>query len=90
MAEFVLLVAPVFLDLDVEFEEDFLVKEGFDVLACEGAYALEHLALVADDDALLAIALDIDDGHDVYGLVALVKLLDDDLCGIGYFLVIGK
>ena len=42
-----------------------------------------------DDNPLLAVTLDVDDRHDVDGVVALVKLLDDDLAGIGHFLVIG-
>ena len=88
-SEFVLLVAPVFFHLHVKFQKDFLLKEFLNVLTGFYSHPLDHLALMANDDALLGVSLHIDDCHDVDGRVALVKLLNDDLRGIGHFLVIG-
>ena len=90
MAELVFLVAPVFFDLNKEFKEDALLKEFLDVLASLDTNMLEFLALVANDNALLTVALHIDYRHDVNRLVVLVKLLNNDLCGIWHLFVVGE
>ena len=88
LAELVLAVAPVFLNLDEEFEEDLLVKEFLDVVARLDADLLDLLAPLADQDTLLGITLDVDDGHDMDRGVLLVELLDEHLGRIGNLLVI--
>src|SRR5688500_15659502 len=61
------IVGPAALNLDPEVEHDLGVEQQLHVLACLGADALDPLALVANDDFLLAVALDEDQGMDVQG-----------------------
>ena len=49
---------------------------------------LEGLALMADDDAFLRVALDIDDGIDVDVRVIFLERLDADLDAVGYLLIV--
>jgi hypothetical protein len=65
VAELLVGVAPVLIDLDEGLEEDALAEESLQVAARLGGNLLESLALTADDDALLLIALHVDDGIDV-------------------------
>ncbi len=51
--QLVFAVAPILLHLDKQFEINVLAEEGFDVLTGLGAYALEHCAALAYDNALL-------------------------------------
>ena len=88
--ELVFLVSPVVLNLHIELEEHALVKELLNILACFNAHMLEFSSLMTDDDAFLAVALDIYHRHDMNGVVALVILLYDDLCGIGHLFVVGE
>src|SRR5919202_4220509 len=72
-------VAPVLLDLDEEFEVDAVAEQSLDVAARLGAYLLEARAALADDDALLRGALDVDGAVDAREFVRhlLVALGDD-------------
>ena len=45
---------------------------------------------MADDDALLALALHKDDGMDVNAIVALLERVDAHLYGIGHLFVVVK
>ena len=54
IADQILAVAPVLLDLDPRLEIDLRSHEFFAVLAGHRADLLEHLAVLADDDALVA------------------------------------
>lgn len=63
--EFILTVTPVRLDFHEQFEEDALVKELLDVFSGLHTDLLDFASLMTDDDALLGITLDIDDGHDM-------------------------
>ena len=56
---------PVFVHLDEELEEDGLLEEILDVLACLGADALEGGAGFADEDAFLAVAFAVDDSRNL-------------------------
>lgn len=83
-----LVVAPVFVHLDVGLEEDALLEELLEGFAGLGADFLEGHALVADDDAFLAVALHEDDGADADALVRLVEGFHHYLAGVGYLLIV--
>src|SRR5215208_7282650 len=57
-------VAPALLDLDEEFEVDLVSDQPLDVAARLRADLLEARAALADDDALLRRALDVDGAVD--------------------------
>ena len=65
-----------------------LVEELLERLAGLGADLLQGDTLMADDDALLRVALDVDDGIDMYLTVVLLEALHDDLYGVGYLLIV--
>src|SRR5574343_566662 len=56
-------VGPTRTHLDPELQEDAAVHQVLQLLACLGADALEALAALADDHALVGIALDDDGGR---------------------------
>ncbi len=58
------ILAPVFLNLDEQFQEDFVPHHLFDFIARECPNLLERGSSGADNDRLLAIAFDIDGGGD--------------------------
>ena len=64
-AEFVLAVAPVGFHLDENLEVDTLVEEFLYILASLHAHTLQHRAAAPYQYAFLAVALDIDNGHDM-------------------------
>src|SRR5215210_2195019 len=72
-------VAPARLDLDEEFEIDLVADEALDVAARLRPDLLEARAALADDDALLRLALDVDGAVDAREFVRhfLVALGDD-------------
>src|SRR5947209_11192810 len=57
-------VAPIFFDLDEEFEIDAVADQALDVAARLGADLFEARAAAAYDDAFLRGALDIDGAED--------------------------
>ena len=67
-----------------------LVEEFLQRLAGFGTDLLERNALMADDDALLAVALHVDGGVDQDILVRFLELLHNHFHRIGYLLVIIK
>ena len=79
---------PVFVHFDEELEEDLLLEEVFDVLACLGADALESRTGFADDDTLLGIALAVDDGIDADEFVLFLEGLHFNLDRIRDLLVV--
>ena len=81
-------VAPVLIDLDEGLEVDALAEELLEALAGFGGNFLECLALMADDDALLRVALDIDDGVDVDVGLVFLEALHTDLDAVGDLLVV--
>ena len=81
-------MTPVFVDLDVGFEIDALLEKLFEGFASFGRDFFERYALVANDDALLAVALHKDDGADVDALVGLFETFDHDFGGVGDFLIV--
>src|SRR4051794_39689134 len=84
LAELAGVALPVLGDLDAGVEVDGGAEDGFDLLAGHGADLAEPGALVADHDALLGVALDVqagvDDEHRLVGGPVGVEghLLDDD------------
>ena len=62
MLEAVGVGTPILVHFDEELEEDLLLEEVLDVLACLRADALEGRTGFADDDAFLGIAFAINDG----------------------------
>ena len=58
----VLVASPVFVHLHEELQEDGFLEELLDIGSCQRAHALQRRARLADDNALLALALHIDDG----------------------------
>ena len=86
--EFLLVAAPVLVNLDEGFEEDVLVEELFESLACFGVHLLDGDTLMTDDDALLRVTLNIDCCHDVYALLRLLEGSAAHLYGVRYLLVV--
>ena len=80
--------APFPIYLHKELEEDLLLEEVLDVLACLGADALESRTGFADDDTLLGIALAVDDGIDADEFVLFLEGLHFDLARIRDLLVV--
>src|SRR5690606_31458974 len=77
-------VAPVLAHLDEQEEVDLLFEDLADLLPCRLADGADRLALVAEHDALLAVALDIDHLLDAHRAVLfLLPLLGFDMGGIG-------
>ena len=79
---------PVFVHFDEELEEDLLLEEILDILACLGADALEGRTGFADDDTLLRVALAVDDGVDADEFVLFLEGLHLDLDRIRDLLVV--
>src|SRR5881394_4317286 len=73
-----LVIGPATLNLDPQVEHDLGVEQQLHVLARFGADTLDALALVANDDFLLAVALDEDQGMDVQGFALLLEFFDFD------------
>src|SRR5205085_4676629 len=72
-------VAPALLDLDEKFEVDAVADQSLDVAPSLRADLLEARAALADDDALLRWALDVDGAVDARQLVrSLLVALGDD------------
>lgn len=72
----------------MEAEEAALTGEFLDVAAGFGAEFLDGFALVADEDGLLAVALDEDEARDVVDAFLLLVALDGDLAAVGDFLLV--
>src|SRR5262249_57663965 len=70
-------------DLDEEPEVDLGPQERLDLAAGGGADRLQHRPAPADEDALLALALDEDRGLDAHERLPLLEAVDDDGGGIG-------
>jgi hypothetical protein len=62
-------VAPVFEHLHAQVDEHLCVEHLLQFLACLRADQLNHAAALADQDALLRVALDIDNGADIRHLI---------------------
>ena len=73
-----LVVGPAALHLDPQVEHDLGVEQQLHVLARFGADAFDALALVANDDLLLTVTLNEDQGVDVQGFALLLELFDLD------------
>lgn len=72
----------------MEAEEAALASELLDVAAGFGAEFLDGLALVADEDGFLAVALDEDEARDVVDAFLLLVALDSHLAAVGDFLLV--
>src|SRR5512139_478043 len=71
---------PVLQDFDVEVQEDRGAQESLDLAAGAGTDLAEPFAAVADDDGLLAGALDVEGGVDVEeGAVGRAVLAEEHL-----------
>ena len=81
-------VAPVLADLDEELQEHFLLEELLHVLARGLPDTLELFALVADQDAFLRLARDVDRRRDAVDRRFLAVAFDFDLAAVGYLLVV--
>ena len=68
-ADIVHIVAPVFLDLDPSLEVDLCAHETLDIAAGLGRDLLEHRAVFADDDTLVARLFAVDGRVDLDDLV---------------------
>src|SRR6266540_2532695 len=60
----------------MQVEKHALVEQRFDLATRRGAEGLDGAAALADDDALLAVALDVQHGPNIYPLGALPELID--------------
>ena len=78
-------VGPTGAHLDPDLEEDLRIHELLEFLAGLGADALEALSAVADDHALVRIALDDDAGRDAAQIALFLELVDHDGRGVGQF-----
>ena len=79
---------PIFIDLHKGFKEDFLRKKLLECLARLGIHLFQRHPLVPNDDALLAVALHIDDGVDADCGLCLLELLHTHLYAVRNFLVV--
>ncbi len=77
-----LVVAPVFVDLDEQFQENLLPRKLLDVGAGLHAKFLDGAATLADDDGFLRVAGHIDDAADVDAVFGLLITFHLDLHGI--------
>src|SRR5439155_16428412 len=60
----------------MQVEKHALVKQRFDLATRRRAEGLDGAAALADDDAFLAVAFDVQHGPNIYRLGALSKLID--------------
>ena len=88
--EFVFAVSPVFFDFNEEFEEHFFAEESFDVVPSVAADAFQHSAVSSDDDSFLAVALDLDNRHDVDRIRLFVVFFDDNFGCVRHLFVVSE
>ena len=60
----------------MQVEKDTLVEERLDLRARRGTEGFDGAAALADDDSLLAVALDVQHRPNIYRLRALSELID--------------
>ena len=77
--ELVVVITPILVHLDVEFQEHLLAEEGLKVVACCLPHLLKALTLVANDDSLLLGACHIDGGRYAVDGRLLLVCLDGNL-----------
>jgi len=77
-AQCALIIGPATLHLHPQVQHDLGIEQQFHVLARFGADALDALALVANDDFLLAVTFDEDQRMDMQGFALLLELFDFD------------
>src|SRR5215475_13749122 len=83
-----LVFTPIFSDFDPQRQIHPSVQAPFDFLARCLANLLQAIATLADDDALLRVALDIDRSlYMQHSAVSILQLLDHDRRLIRYFLL---
>src|SRR5918999_4452613 len=70
------IAAPVRKHLHPDVEKDLRADEGFDLLARRGTDGTDTLSARADEDPLLTLSLDVDDGTNVDGRLVFAELLD--------------
>ena len=79
--------APVREHLDPQIEIDRRADERFDLFARGASDVPDALPLGADEDPLLAVALDVDDRSNVHRRCVLTKLLDLARDAVRHFVV---
>ena len=70
-------------------QENFVAEDFLEFLAGVGADFLEHVALVADEDFLLRVALDVERGHDPDELGTFFVFFDENGQRVGNFVIHG-
>ena len=81
-------IAPILLDLDPCLEIDLRAHEVLDILAGKLAYLLEHRALFADDNALMAVLFAVYRHFKIdYAILAFGELRDLDSRAVRYLLI---
>ena len=70
--QFGLVISPVLVDFDEQFQEDFLSRKLFNVSAGLHAEFLDGTATFTDDDGLLRIAGHVNDAADVDAVLGLL------------------
>ena len=82
-AEFLPALAPVGIDLDERRKEDFLLEKIFHLDPGFRTDLLQGRPLLPDDDALLAVPEDIDDGCDLIPVFPFLEGFDLNLAAVG-------
>ncbi len=77
-----LVIAPAGLDLHVQLQKDLRAKDALKIATGIDTDMLDHLAALADDDALLALALDVNRGVHAQHLLGLLERVADDANGV--------
>src|SRR5208282_2420935 len=79
--------APVGLHLDVEFEKNLSAQHALNLQTRGGTNSFQHLALLADQDAFLAVAFAIDGCGNARELRAFFEVVNNYGGGVGKFLL---
>ena len=86
--QLLLALAPVWIDLDEQPQENFLLEEVFHIDASLGADFLERLACLAYDYSFLGITHHIDHSADVVSLSTFLEFLHHNLAAVRDLLLI--
>src|SRR6185437_309503 len=78
---------PVRQYLDREIQVDTVADQRFDLLASSASDLADALSACAYKDALLAFALDVEDGSNVHGRPRLAVFLDLASHAVGHFVI---
>src|SRR5690606_32761592 len=85
-----LLPSPILRHFYSRFKEDFLLEEVFHSFPCFDADFFQGASSLADEDAFLGIAFDVNLCADSDDVVILLEVTDGNFCAVGHFLFVVK